>query len=64
MLFLPIAWTYETELLTETEIPGFWDNTSQLAVRQERIQFIPPHLSMGQRNWFQSQGAIQAPLAA
>ena len=37
---------------------------SQLAVEQESIQFIPPHPSMGQRNQFQSQGAIQAPLAA
>ena len=27
---------------------------SQLAVGQERIQFIPPHPSMGQRNRFQS----------
>ena len=34
---------------------------SQLAVGQERIQFILPHPSMGQRNQFQSQGAIQAP---
>ena len=37
---------------------------SQLAVGYERIQFIPPHPSRGQRNRFQSQGAIQAPLAA
>ena len=27
------------------------------------IQFIPPHPSMGKRNRFQSQGAIQAPSA-
>ena len=25
------------------------------------MQFIPPHPSMGQRNQFQSRGAIQAP---
>ena len=37
---------------------------SQLAVEQESIQFIPPHSSMGQRNQFQSRGAIQAPSAA
>ena len=37
---------------------------SQLAVEQESIQFIPPHPSVGQRNKFQSQGAIQAPSAA
>ena len=37
---------------------------SQLAVEQEGIQFIPPHPSMGQRNQFQSRGAIQAPSAA
>ena len=36
---------------------------SQLAVGQERIQFIPPHPSMGQRNRFQSQGAIHVPSA-
>ena len=35
----------------------------QLAVEQESIQFIPPHPSIGQRNQFQSLGAIQAPLA-
>ena len=33
---------------------------SQLAVGQESIQFIPPHPSTGQRNQFQSRGAIQA----
>ena len=32
----------------------------QLAVGQESIQFIPPHLSTGQRNQFQFRGAIQA----
>ena len=37
---------------------------SQLAVEQESVQFIPPHPSMGQRNQFQFQGAIQAPSAA
>ena len=37
---------------------------SQLVTGQERIQFIPPHPSMGQRNQFQSQGAMQAPSAA
>ena len=37
---------------------------SQLAIGQERVQFIPPHPSMGQRNQFQSRGAIQAPSAA
>ena len=28
------------------------------------MQFIPPYPSMGQRNQFQSRGAIQAPSAA
>ena len=37
---------------------------SQLDIGQERVQFIPPHRYMGQRNQFQSQGAIQAPSAA
>ena len=34
---------------------------SQSAVGQEQIQFVSPHLSMGQRNQYQSQGAAQAP---
>ena len=42
----------------------FWTAQSQLAVEQESIQFIPPRPSMGQRNQFQSQGAIQAPSTA
>ena len=29
---------------------------------QKRIQFIPPHLSMGQGSQYQSQGAARAPL--
>ena len=37
---------------------------SQLAIEQERAQFIPPHPSMGQRNQFQSYGAIRAPPTA
>ena len=37
---------------------------SQLAIEQKSIQFISPHTSMGKRNQFQSQGAIQAPSAA
>ena len=40
---------------------GFGTSHSQLAIGQERVPFIPPHPSMGQRNQFQSQGAIQAP---
>ena len=50
----------------ETGIQGFWDSTVSVScwTRQERIQFIPPHPSMGKRNQFQSQGAIQAPSAA
>ena len=64
MLFLPTAWTYETGLPPETGIPGFWESTVPIAVEQERIQFIPSHPSMGQRNRFQLQGAIQAPSVA
>ena len=37
---------------------------SQLAVKQESIQFIPPCPSTGQRNQFQFQGVIQAPSTA
>ena len=44
----------------ETGIPRLGTMQSQLAVGQESIQFIPPHLSTGQRNWFQFRGAIQA----
>ena len=33
---------------------------SQLAIEQERVQFIPPCPSGGQRNQFQLQGAIRA----
>ena len=40
---------------------GFGTAQSQSAVGQERIQYIPPHLSMGQRSQFQSRGAAQAP---
>ena len=42
----------------------FRTTQSQLVVDQESKQFIHPHPSMGQRNQFQSQGAIQAPSAA
>ena len=37
---------------------------SQLPMEQESIQFIPPHPSMGQRNQFQSRGAMQTPSIA
>ena len=40
---------------------GLGTTQSQSAMGQERIQFIPPHPSMGQRNQYQSQGAIQEP---
>ena len=43
---------------------NFGTAQSQLAVEHDSIQFIPPHPSTGQRNQFQFQGAIQAPLAA
>ena len=33
---------------------------SQLAVEQESIRLVPPHLSTGPRNQFQFRGAIQA----
>ena len=33
---------------------------SQLAVEQENIRFIPPHLSKGQRNQFQFRGVVPA----
>ena len=40
---------------------GFGTAQSQSAVGQERIRYIPPHPSMGQRSQFQSQGAAWAP---
>ena len=40
---------------------GFRTVQSQSAVGQERIQYIPPHPSMGQRSQFQSQDAARAP---
>ena len=42
----------------------FGTTQSQLAVEHESIQSVPPHPSMGQRNRFQSRGAMQAPSAA
>ena len=43
---------------------GLGTMQSPSVVGHKHIQFIPPHPSMGQRNRFQSQGAIQAPSAA
>ena len=41
----------------------FGTTQSQLAIEQERVQFIPPRPSGGKRNQFQSQGAIREPPA-
>ena len=43
---------------------GIGTAQSQLAVEQERVQFIPPHPSTGERNQFQFRGAIRAPSVA
>ena len=43
---------------------GIGTAQSQLAVEKERVQFIPPHPSTGQRNQFQFRRAIQALPAA
>ena len=43
---------------------NFGTAQSQLAIGQEKAQFIPPHPSVGHRNQFQSQCAIRAPPAA
>ena len=40
---------------------GFETAHSQLAIRQERTQFVPPPPSMGQGNQYQFQGATPAP---
>ena len=40
---------------------SFGTAQSQSAVGRERIQYIPPHPSTGQRSQFQSQGAARAP---
>ena len=43
---------------------GFGPAQSKLSVGKARTQFVPSHPSMSQMNQFQSQSAIQAPLAA
>ena len=43
---------------------GIGTAQSQLAVEQERVQFIPPHPSTGKRNQFQFRNAIRAPSIA
>ena len=43
---------------------GIGTAQSQLTVKKESVQFIPPHPIKGQRNQFQFQGAIRAPSAA
>ena len=43
---------------------GIGTGQSQLVVEHERVQFIPPHPSSGQRNQFQFRGAIRAPSVA
>ena len=40
---------------------GLGTAQSRSSMGQERIHFIPPHPSMGQRNQYQSHGATQAP---
>ena len=40
---------------------GFGTVQSQLAVGQERTQFVPPPPSMGQGNQYQFQGSAPAP---
>ena len=40
---------------------GFGTTQYQLAVGQERIQYIPPQPGTGQKSQFQSQGATRAP---
>ena len=43
---------------------GIGTTQSHLAVEQERVQFIPPHPSTGQRNQFQFRGNIRTPSVA
>ena len=64
MLFLPTAWACCRDCPQRQGSQDFGTTQSQLAVGQERVQFIPPHPNMGQRNQFQSRGAIQAPSVA
>ena len=47
-------------LLQRQGSQDFGTMQSQFSVGQESIQFIPPHPTTGQRNYFQFQGAIQA----
>ena len=57
-------WACETGLPQRQGSQGIGTAQSQLAIEQERVQFIPPHPSTGQRNQFQFRGAIRAPSVA
>ena len=48
-------------LLVHEGSQGFETAQSQSAVGQERIQYIPPHPSTGQRSQYQFQGSARAP---
>ena len=61
MLPLSAARTYEEDCPQRQGSPGFRTAQSQSVVGQERIQYIPPHPSTGQRSHYQFQGAARAP---
>ena len=61
MLPLSAAWTHEEGLPPETRILGFGTAQSQSVAGQERIQYVPPQRSTGQRGQSQFQGATRAP---
>ena len=58
MIPLSTAWTHETGLPPET---SFGTSQSQSVADQERIQYIPPQHSTGQRSQSRFQGATRAP---
>ena len=61
MLPLPAARTYEEGLPSKAGISRFGDSAVPINYGIERIQFVSPHPSMGQRNLYQSLGASPAP---
>ena len=61
VLPLPATQTYQEGLTLETGILGFQDSVVPISGRKERIQFIPPQPSTGQRSQYQFQGAARAP---
>ena len=61
MLPLPTAGHMRRDCPQRQGSQGLGTVQSQSVVGQEKIRFVSPHPSMGQRNQYQSQGAALAP---